>query len=295
MRGQHAVATFTAYACRQRVRPTFTALDRRARRVALGYADGTVEVRDADRTGAVTLEKPHLVTGNALVSFAGDALLVSTDSITNPAELLVVAPDGSVHRLWHAPANRRIGAFATSGESVAVGLDDGSLLVWGLCAATSTVSSTSAPSRRGGSRSAATGTRLVVGDGGGRLHVVDGSGAALRQVRDPITTDHGPVLQVGFSDANRVIAVSPILVSYVDLATGNMLAANVAPTYWSSLVTVTHGFITVDPDGRDAALAARPAVPALQAVPGSQGGGTSRTLESYLAGALPSSTCPAAS
>ena len=100
-----------------------------ARRVALGYADGTLEVRDAD-TGEVTVEKPHLVTGSAQVSFAGDAVVVSTDPTVDPAELVVVSPNGSVRRLWRAPAHRRITAFATSGESVAVGLDDGRLLVW---------------------------------------------------------------------------------------------------------------------------------------------------------------------
>ena len=89
-------------------------------------------------------------------------------------------------------------------------------------------------------------------------------------MRDPITTDHGPVLQIGFSGADRVLAVSPILVSYVDVATGNTLAANVAPTLWSSLVTVPDGFITVDTNGALDALAARPAVPAAQAVPGAE-------------------------
>ena len=46
-----------------------------------------------------------------------------------------------------------------------------------------------------------------------------------------------------------MVAVSPILVSYADIATGNMLASNIAPTQWSSLVTVPDGFITVDSTG----------------------------------------------
>jgi WD40 repeat protein len=290
---QHAVATFTAARADNEL-PTFSALDPHARRVALGYADGTVEVRDA-RTGAVTVEKPHLVTGNAVVSFAGDALVVSTDSVTEPAKLLVVSPSGSVRQLWHASADRRISAFATSGESVAAGLDDGRLLEW--------------DSVRDGTRReldlgaipawriafADTGKRLVVGDGGGRLHVVDGSGAALRQTRDPITTDHGPVLQVGFSDANRVIAVSPILVSYADLATGNMLAANVAPTYWSSLVTVPHSFITVDPTGALQRWRLDPQFLLSKLCPQVKTEDDSAELGSYLGGATASTACPAAS
>jgi hypothetical protein len=67
-RAKHAVASFTASRADQAV-PIFSALDRTARRVALGYADGTLELRDAT-TGKVTVEKPHLVTGNAQVSFA---------------------------------------------------------------------------------------------------------------------------------------------------------------------------------------------------------------------------------
>ena len=134
-----------------------------------------------------------------------------------------------------------------------------------------------------------------MGDGGGRLHVVDRTGAQLRQLRDPITTDHGPVLQIGFSSDDRVVAVSPILVSYVDIATGNMLASNVLLTQWSSLVTVPDGFITVDSDGRVDAMAARPGVPALQVVPGAEDGGSSPELRSYLDGGTASTTCPAAS
>ena len=171
-------------------------------------------------------------------------------------------------------AHRRISVFATAGASVAVGLDDGRLIVW------DTVREPPPPRARPRRDPllwriafSESGKRLVVGDGGGRIHVVDRTGTQLRQVRDPITTDHGPVLQLGFSGDDRVVAVSPILVSYVDIATGNTLAANVAPTQWSSLVTVPDGFITVDAAGAFDALAARSGVPAAQAVPGTEDGG----------------------
>ena len=45
------------------------------------------------------------------------------------------------------------------------------------------------------------------------------------------------------------VAVSPIHVSYADIATGNMLASNLLLTQWSSLVTVPDGLMTVDSAG----------------------------------------------
>jgi len=151
--------------------------------------------------------------------------------------------------LWRAPAHRRITALATSDDAVAVGLDDGRLVMWDSVRHRThrELDLGAVPAWR--IAFAPSGGQLAVGDGGGRLHVVDTTGSALRQARDAITTDHGPVIQMGFSDANRVLAVSPILVAYADLATGNMLAANVAPTRWLSIAPVEHGFITVDPEG----------------------------------------------
>ncbi len=81
---------------------TSAALDGTARRVALGYADGTLEVRDA-ATGDLTVEKPYVVTGSAQVSFAGDSVVVSTSPTVDPAELIVVSSNGSVRGLWRAP------------------------------------------------------------------------------------------------------------------------------------------------------------------------------------------------
>jgi hypothetical protein len=162
---------------------------------------------------------------------------------------LLVSPNGKTDRLWRGPAHRRITALATSDDAIAAGLDDGRLLVWDRVdrdahreldlGAVAAWRIAFAPSGR----------RLVVGDGGGRLHVVDTSGRTLRETRDAITTDHGPVIQMGFSDTDRVLAVSPIYVAYADLATGNMLAAHVAPTRWLSISPVAHGFVTVDPQG----------------------------------------------
>ena len=103
---QRAGDTFTATRTDHAL-PVSSTLDHTATRVALGYADGTVEVRDAHR-GTVTVEKPQLVDGTAIVSFAGDALVVSTSPTNDPAELVVVAPDASVRHLWRAPAHRRV-------------------------------------------------------------------------------------------------------------------------------------------------------------------------------------------
>ena len=139
------------------------------------------------------------------------------------------------------------------------------------------------------------GQRLVVGDGGGRLHVVDRTRAQLRQLRDPITTDHGPVLQVGFSSVDRVLAVSPILVSYADVATGNTLASNVAPTQWSSLVTVPDGFMTVDSTGALMRWRLDPKFLLSKLCPELKTEGSSPELRSYLEGGAASTTCPAAS
>jgi len=113
-------------------------------------------------------------------------------------------------------------------------------------------------------------------------------------VRDPITTDHGPVLQIGFSGADRVLAVSPILVSYVDVATGNTLAANVAPTQWSSLVTVPDGFITVDANGALVRWRLDPQFLLHKLCPELKTQGSSPELRSYLDGGTESTTCPAA-
>ena len=92
----------------------------------LGYEDGTVEVYDAE-TGHATVTEPQVVTGIAEVSFAGDTLVVATYPTTEPAKIVVIARNGAVRRLWRAPADRRINVFATSDESVAIGLDEGCL------------------------------------------------------------------------------------------------------------------------------------------------------------------------
>ncbi|HXY93273.1 MAG TPA: WD40 repeat domain-containing protein, partial [Acidimicrobiia bacterium] len=222
------------------------ALDATGRRLAIGYADGSVDLRDA-RSGDITSTEPAVAGGAALVSFAGDNLVVA--SVGGSETLRLVSPSGAVHSLWRVPADRRITAFATGGDSVGVGLDDGSLLVWPSYRRPR-------PERLDLGRIAPwhiafapSGNRLVVGDGTGRLQVVDHDAGGLVRVHDPISTDHGPVFQLGFSDPDRVVAVSPVLVSYADLASGNMLAGNVAPTSWLSLVTVPHGFVTVDVNG----------------------------------------------
>jgi hypothetical protein len=163
--------------------------------------------------------------------------------------VVVVAPDGTHRPLWQAPPHRRITALATSGDMVAVGLDDGRIVLWDDVrrSARRELDLGAVPAWR--IAFDPSGGRLVVGDGGGRLHVLDTTGAGLRRARDAITTDHGPVIQMGFADTNRVLAVSPILVAYADLATGNMLAPNVAPTRWLGIAPVEHGFVTVDPEG----------------------------------------------
>ena len=110
---QHAVGSFTASRADQAV-PIFTALDRTARRVALGYADGTVELRDAGTgEGHGRQASPrHRQRAGFIRGRRGRRQYRPT---VEPAELLVVSPDGSVRRLWRAPAHRRISAFATSG------------------------------------------------------------------------------------------------------------------------------------------------------------------------------------
>ena len=117
----------------------------------------------------------------------------------------------------------------------------------------------------------------------------------LRQLRDPITTDHGPVVQIGFSSDDRVVAVSPILVSYADIATGNMLASNVLLTQWSSLVTVPDGFITVDSTGALLRWRLDPKFLLSKLCPELKTEGSSPELRSYLDGGTASTTCPAAS
>ena len=126
---QRPVRSFTRVACRS---GDADLLRPRPHRLA-GSRSGTTTARSrcATPTPATSLSRSvHLVTGTAQVSFAGDALVVSTYPTAEPAELVVVAPDGAVRRLWRAPEHRRINAFATSGESVAVGLDNGQLLLW---------------------------------------------------------------------------------------------------------------------------------------------------------------------
>ena len=276
------------------MKPIFSALDRTGRRVALGYEDGTVEVYDAE-TGHVTVADPHLVTGIAQVSFAGDALVVGTYPTAEPAEVVVIARDGAVRRLWRAPAHRRINAFATSDESVAVGLDNGQLLVWDTLRSDRhrDLDLGAVPAWR--IAFSASGRRLVVGDGGGRLHVVDRTGTQLRQVRDPITTDHGPVLQLGFSSDDRVVAVSPILVSYVDTATGTTLASNVLLTQWSSLVTVPDGLVTVDSAGALMRWRLDPEFLLSKLCPELKAESSAAELQTYLDGGTASTTCPGAS
>ena len=289
---ERVVRSFAATRADQAV-PIFTALDATARRVALGYEDGTLELRNAD-TGKVIVEKPHLVTGIAQVSFAGDSVVVSTSATVDPGELLVVSSHGSVRRLWRSSQHRSIGAFATSGESVAVGLDDGRLLVW------DTARSERHRELNLGAVVAwriafsQSGQRLVVGDGGGRLHVVDRTPTQLRQRRDPIATDNGPVVQIGFSSADRVLAVSPVLVSYADIATGNVLAASLL-TQGLPLVTVTDGFMTVDPTGALLRWRLDPAFLLSKLCPELKTEGSSPELRSYLDGGAASTTCPAGS
>ena len=290
---QRAVRSFHASRADQAT-PIFSALDRTGRRVALGYEDGTVEVRDAN-TGNAIVESVHLVTGTAQVSFAGDALVVGTYPTAEPAELVVVAPDGAVRRLWRAPEHRRINAFATSDESVAVGLDNGQLLVWDTVGRDQPrdLDLGAVPAWR--IAFSASGRRLVVGDGGGRLHVVDRTGAQLRRLRDPITTDHGPVLQLGFSSDDRVVAVSPILVSYVDTATGTTLASNLLLTQWSSLVTVPDGLVTVDSTGALLRWRLDPEFLLTKLCPELKTERSAAELQTYLDGGTASTTCPGAS
>ena len=141
----------------------------------------------------------------------------------------------------------------------------------------------------------ASGRRLVVGDGGGRLHVVDRTGAQLRRLRDPITTDHGPVLQLGFSSDDRVVAVSPILVSYVDTATGTTLASNLLLTQWSSLVTVPDGLVTVDSTGALLRWRLDPEFLLSKLCPELKTERSAAELQTYLDGGTASTTCPGAS
>ena len=178
---------------------------------------------------------------------------------------------------------------------MAVGLDNGRLLVWDTAQSDRhrELDLGAVPAWR--IAFSESGTRLVVGDGGGRLHIVDRTGTRLRRLRDPITTDHGPVVQIGFSSDDRVIAVSPILVSYADIATGNMLASNILLTQWSSLATVPDGLITVDSTGALMRWRLDPKFLLSKLCPELKAEGSPVELRSYLDGASAPTTCPDAS
>ena len=88
---QHAVRAPSPRTRADQAVPIFTALDRTG-----ASSCARIRGRHASRCATpqpaiVTVEKPHLVTGNAQVSFAGDSVVVSTDPTVDPAELVVVS------------------------------------------------------------------------------------------------------------------------------------------------------------------------------------------------------------
>jgi WD40 repeat protein len=249
LRARRVVGTFTA--ARADGGTLFSAaLDRTGRRVAIGYLDGGIEVRDV-RTGRVTGRAERRVNGAAVVAFAGDDVVGTSDASAAPADAVTVAPDGSVDALVRMPHDRRIAAVETHDATVAVGLDDGTLVVThthrpraerrlplGTIAAWQLAFSLS-------------GDMLVAGDGGGRIHRVDLGSAEPVPRGDPITTDHGPVLALGFTDRGRIVAAGPgVLLAYAETDRGTLLARNVIARPWAGLTAVHNGFLTVDSRGQ---------------------------------------------
>ncbi len=89
--------------------------------------------------------------------------------------------------------------------------------------------------------------------------------------------------------------MSPILVSYVDTATGTTLASNLLLTQWSSLVTVPDGLVTVDSAGALLRWRLDPEFLLTKLCPELKTERSATELQTYLDGGTASTTCPGAS
>jgi WD40 repeat protein len=186
--------------------PTAVALDRYRNRLAVGLADGAIEIRDA-RSGA-RLSSPERQHTRAIFSLA-----YSPDG-----RLLVSGSDDNESRLWDAATGKPLGgprrghtdsvrslAFSADGNWIVTGGDDSAVMLWATGSEKPLLQF--GTSRRADAVALAyspDGKVVVTGEGSGTIQFW--SAATGEVVGEPIAGHRGSVNAVAFSPDGRVLA-----------------------------------------------------------------------------------------